>query len=468
MKLLRFLFHLLILVIIVVTALLLLLYFQFRSRATPIRANIYIDYTHLVGPIPTNWSAFAQGGEEPGRRMLQNIIPQITELAPKYIRIDHIYDAYNVVGKDASGRLFFNWSQLDQTICDIYAAGAKPFLSLGYMPPAISSDGSLISAPNNWSDWSLLVQKTIERYSGLTTSLCNGTVSGNKLAATYYEVWNEPDLEQFGKWSLYGGSKDYKVLYYYSSSGATRARNVNHFYLGGPATTSAYKNWFQVFLNYVTKNNLRLDFLSWHHYSPNPDDYLTDVTNINSWLADKSYSQYAFLSKIISEWGYDSQPNPIADTNIGAAYTIASIRNLIDQNVQMAFSFELKDGPVPSWGILTYAGAKKPRYLALQFLNLNASRRLQIDGEGTYVRAIASMRPGKVVAIFVNFDRQNSNVELVPVTITNLPNLTYKLALTYLDGTTITLDDISITNNTLKRNILMQPNMVVAMQLEQK
>lgn len=315
---------------------------KFFSSAASIKANITIDAKKIIGPLPYNWKALAQGGEERGITMLENVILPLAALSPRYIRIDHIYDFYNVVSRDNNNQLIFNWQKLDQTVCDIYRSGAKPFFSLGYMPEALSDDGSLIGAPRNWDEWALLVQKTIERYSGKSTRLC-GQVIGEFFKDIYYEVWNEPDHETFGKWSLYGGKKDYKLLYFYSSVGASRALNVYNFFLSGPATTAAYKNWFQNFLRFISDNNLKIDFLSWHHYSKNPVDFSDDLVNINNWLVDDQFERFRTLPKIISEWGYDSMPNPISDTNIGAAHTIVSIRNLIEQKLEMAFAFEIKD-----------------------------------------------------------------------------------------------------------------------------
>lgn len=455
-------------IIIVFVALLLipvlLFGIQILGRAAPTKANLVINTKKITSPLFYNWQAIAQGGEEQGVRMLANVIPQLKDLSPRYIRLDHIYDGYNLVSRNG-GQLSFNFTQLDQTICDIYATGAKPFLALSYTPEVMSADGTIIGRPSNWNEWSLLVQKTIERYSGRSTVLCGGTVSGDKLSDTYYEVWNEPDL--FGKWSLYGGDKDYKTLYYYSALGAQRAQNTYLFSLGGPGITAAYKNWFQVFLKYVDDNKLRIDFISWHHYTKNPNDFIDDVKNIDSWIPQQQYGRYSVLPKMITEWGYDSEPNQIADTNVGAAYTIASIRNLIDQKLKLAFTFEAKDGPAPRWGILSYTGQKKPRYDALKFLNQLTGNRLQIDGEGTFVQAIGSVSPKKVSVIIVNFDKDNRNTELVPYTFTNLTPGIYDLTATYLSGER-SQTQVTITGTTLQRNVLLTPNSVVALELIQR
>ena len=79
--------------------------------------------------------------------MLANVIPQTAALYPRYIRLDHIYDYYDLVNRDNRGNLQLNWQKLDATVCDIFHTGAKPFFSLGYMPSVLSSEGSPVSKP---------------------------------------------------------------------------------------------------------------------------------------------------------------------------------------------------------------------------------------------------------------------------------------------------------------------------------
>jgi len=435
-------------------------YYLYSSKATAVKANLVIDTRKVMGPVFPNWKTIAQGGEEPGVRMFQNVLPQLTELQLRYIRLDHLYDFYNVVSRDG-GSLKFNWESLDVTICDILSVGAKPFLSLTYMPTVVSTDGTVIGRPKDWNEWALVVQKTIERYSGKNSQLCGGKFTG--IDNVYYEVWNEPDLESFGHWS----KSEYLTLYNYSSRGASRAQNTFPFMLGGPATTALYENWVKTFVNYVTANNLKLDFISWHHYTTNPEDYTSDLIKLGSWLADYQL-KYRNLTKIISEWGYDASYDPMADTDGGAAYTIASIRNLMNKGLEMAFSFEAKDGPTPRWGVLSYTGEKKPRFYALRFLNLLQGLQLQVNGEGTYVRAISSFNStsNKVGLVLVNYDPQEKNNELVPVTFVNLTDGNYQMTLTYTNGQTVTFSDLVATGRQLQRSILMKPNMVIGLELQ--
>lgn len=435
-----------------------------RTKATGVKAQIFIDTANTPNPLPQTWKALAQGGEEKDVRMLQNVTDKITELGPRYIRIDHIYDFYNIVSKDINGNIVYSWQDLDNTVCDILQSGAKPFLVLGYMPEVLAKNGSLIDVPKDWNQWSILVQKTIERYSGQDSKIC-GNELDNNLDAVYYEVWNEPDLETFGKWSIYDGQKDYKTLYYFSSIGAQNAANARSFFLGGPVTTRLYSSWLKFFLDYAKAFNLRVDFISWHHYSKSPDDFSNDMQNIKLWLSDPKYEKFANLPLIISEWGYDSDVNPDAETELAAAHAIASIRSLVEQNLEMAFTFDIKDGPNPRWGILTHDGAEKPRYRALKLLNKLGKTRLFVTGEGTWVKTIATKNFQTTTAILVNYDPDNINSELVPVTFTHLTPGRYFFTQTDLNSNYLNSQEEVGTDGILIKKVYLPANSVFSLEL---
>ncbi|MEK7633758.1 MAG: hypothetical protein AAB437_02850 [Patescibacteria group bacterium] len=459
-------------VISVITIPVLFLSFQYFSRAAAVKANIIIDATKTSGPFPDRWKALAQGGEESGVRMLENVVSQVSGLYPRYIRLDHIYDFYDVVSRNSSNNLSFDFSKLDKTVCDIYNTGAKPFFSLGYMPPTLSDDGSLVDKPKNWNEWTFLVQKTVEHYSNKETVLSCGAMDNFWKTDIYYEVWNEPDLESFGKWK-YTGAKSYSDLYFYSVKGAQQAQNVLPFKIGGPVTTALYKNWIQKFLDFVIANNLRIDFLSWHHYSKKTDDYMQDIINLNKWLSeDPKYDPYENLPKIISEWGYDSEKNPIADTEVGAAHTVASLRNLLNARLELAFLFEIKDGPSLSWGILNYDGSSKPRYQALKLLNSLEGNQLIVEGEGSNVSAIASKTDEKIILILTNYDELGRNYEAVPVTFKNLDGISYNLTKKYPDGRLETVPNLQAISGEISLNaekaIIMPANTIVELELVKK
>lgn len=386
---------------------------SFFSKAGGENANLVVDVAQSTIAKPSVWTNFAQGGEE-RVNMLASVQSQVKALGATYIRLDHIYDFYDVVSRGADGNLIFSWNKLDEQINGIRAAGAIPFLSLSYMPSAISS-GSDIDYPTNWVDWELLVQRTIERYSG-------GGALGE--AGVYYEVWNEPDL--FGNFKLYG-NKNYLELYRHSAIGAARAQNTKTFKLGGPATTGLYENWVRDFLNFTSGNNLRVDFYSWHRYDTSLSAFDMDVQEVRV-LRDE-FPQYQNLELIVSETGYSSNNDTAYDGNLSAIHTLATVATL-DQEIDKFFSFELKDGPGPEkywgrWGLLTHEKygnpTAKPRYRAIEFLNNMIGRHISVTGEGSWVRAFARSTSSGVQVLIVNYDPDGKHTEAVPVEFRNLP-----------------------------------------------
>ena len=92
-----------------------------------------------------------------------------------------------------------------------------------------------------------------------------------------------------------------------------------------------------------------------------------------------------------------------------------------------------------------------------------------VDGEGTFVKAIASTSQNRVNLVLVNYDQSDKNSEAVPITFYNLEPGLYTMNTVYVDGKTITVSHISIPlGGNLQRNIIMAPNMVVAVELSKE
>ncbi len=425
------------------------------SRAAGTPANIIVDATSPLEAITTDfYHAFAQGGEE-STDMLASVVGETRSLRPQLIRLDHLYDHYDVVGRSGS-ELTFNFSKLDAAVNTILATGAKPLLALSFMPGAIARGGNIIDPPNNWDEWALVVQRTIEHYSGR---------GGRNIAGVYYEVWNEPDLAQFGSWKL-SGDKNYLTLYRYAAMGAGRAQNVNQFFLGGPATTGLYKTWI---VSLVSSGN-RLDFLSWHSYLSDPKRFNDDQRNIATWLLP--YPQYTLIPKLITEFGFTGSKSKAYGTTYAAAHTAATIRQLISGRPTYAFSFQIKDGPnqaasADGWGLLTHddnGKRPKPRYYVFNFLDSMAGTRLGLSGEGTWITGFSTVREGTIRLMLVNFDAGGNHVETVPVTITNIEPGTYRYRERFLLGRDVTLTHVA-TVSAFTKQLYMPAQSVAILEL---
>lgn len=410
---------------------------SFFQKASGSPANLVVDASNMTGVKGESWRNLAQGGEEKGRQLLP-VIDKTKALRPNYIRIDHVFDYYTA-------------EELDQVVRDITATGAKPFIALSYMPPAMSKDGDVTGLPSDWGQWENLVQKTVERISGR---------NGLNINNVYYEVWNEPDL--FGKFKTYG-DKNYLDLYSHTARAISRANNANSFKIGGPATTGFYENWLNRLTSFTQENGLRLDFLSWHRYSKDLADYEEDMN------AASHYGQ----EMVITELGPNSENDPVYDGNFAAIHLIATTA-LMEGKIDKIFNFEIKDGVGPTknwgrWGMLTHekwgAPEVKPRYRAMQFLNnLIGGSSIYLEGQGSWVKAIAKRDDQKIKILIVNYDNYGKHTEAVPLKVTNLPSNSFILKRTDFNSNK-TSAPMTVENNTWETLLSFDPNTASILEL---
>jgi len=426
---------------------------QFFSEATAKKAEIVVQVDKNLGRLPRPWEYLGQGGEETGG-MIGKTITQIKPLKPKYIRIDHIYDFYQVAQRTDQG-LQIDFSRLDLEVEAILQTGAKPFLALSYMPPGLAVD--IISPPYDWGDWQQLVKATIEHYSGK---------QNKNIQDVYYEVWNEPDL--FGSYKM-GGERSYLEMYRRASWAAEAAANAQPFKLGGPATTGMYTGWLENLYKASRDEGLRLDFVSWHRYSLDLKDFKNDV----EWFSNLSnrYPELALKERVLSEWGPDPENNPAYDNQIGAAHMMAVMQEIMG-GIHKAFVFEIMDGKDPQgknfwgrYGLISHESSgliSKPRYLMIEWLNQLGETRLALNGEGSFVKGIAaSNNNNKEVQIYlVNYDKYNSHWETVPVTVKNLKPGNYQVIKQKLNDSQ-QISPLTITSGTYVTSEILKPNEVL-------
>ena len=432
---------------------------EFFGQASVEKANIHVYTKSILGNYERPWRNLAQGGESNNWR-LEPLIPQVKALNPEYIRIDHIYDFFEIV-QGTSGNLSFNFSKLDVAINDILATGAKPYIALTYMPPQLSN-GDIVGAPQNYYDWQIMVQVDSR----------DVLVHLGHLQLVY-EVWNESDL--FGGWKYYG-NKNYLTLYSYASRGAKNARGVKQFKLGGPATTGFYKNWIEALVKSADKNDFKLDFISWHRYSRNIDQYRKDMLDVRKLMG--KYPQFeATLEYHITEWGHDSENDVGYDGRYSAAHTVAGAIEMVGI-VQKAFSFEIQDGKDPAgqeywgrWGIFTHQdfGAKaKPRYYALKMLDRISNQRVQLLGKGSWVKALAGKNLNdNIEVVLANYDSRNNHGENVPITFEEITPGAYIITKELNNGSVYS-ENVATTEAKLKTHFFMPTNTVGFVTLRKK
>lgn len=414
-----------------------------RKGASGTPANIFIDTQNIQGSLPSSlWRNLSQGGEE-ATDMIKPVIPQIKVLKPELVRIDHIFDYYKV----DQGNGNYDFSRLDGAVSSILATGARPMLSISYTPDS--------KQPSDWNQWSSLVRATAKHYS------VDKNISG-----IYYEVWNEPDL--FGGWH-YAKDPNYSTLYIQTARAVADGAGSASYKIGGPAITAYYNNWIKSLFKTASSNNVRLDFISWHKYTKNTDEYEKDFNDLNQILSN--YPQFFNIERLITEIGPNPEPDTWYDNSLSGIH-LMSVSTKLAGKIHRMFVFEPVDGPSPrsdkstGWGLITHSsnGLKiKPRYQAIQFLNQLQGQRVYTTGDGSWVSSISTKQSNTIQTLLVNYDQNQTHAETFPLTYQNLsPGKYTQTTTTFLGNTTTKLVEIA---GTYRQSIYMEPNSAIIIEL---
>ncbi len=437
---------------------------KYLTGASYQAANIVVDVSQTNGVVRRVWDGVAQGYEKlPDQDFrLNSVAPLVKNTGVKYVRIDHVFDGFDVISKDGEGRLNYNWTKLDNVVNDIRSMGATPYIALSYMPSVISKS-DILDFPNEWGEWGQVVSATVAHYS---RDYAGG------LPNVIYEVWNEPDL--FGGWKM-GGSKNYVTLYTVAANAANNVKGAKAFKIGGPATTGFYPAWVNGFYSKLDET-VRIDFFSWHRYDTDVDKFVKDAQT----AAEMMRTQINRTQDLyISEWGVDPERGSAYDNRWAAAHYLAVNRALVDTPVDLALAFEVMDGAPADkgqfhggWGMLTNpkygAVAKKPRFKAWEMLSNMSGYRLALVGEGDYVKAFASIDGSEVVKVMiVNYDEKGAHDELFPFRMIGLGDGTYSVKEEYLSGRSLT-SEVSVSAGTYSRDITLGSSDAVLLTLKKK
>jgi xylan 1,4-beta-xylosidase len=309
----------------------------------------------------------------------------------RYCRFHAIFDdQLNVVNRDPeTGKIFFQWHEVDQVYDALLKLGIRPFVELNPMPKALASGTQTmfdyqmnVTPPKSYEEWGYLIESftrhLVERY-GL-----------EEVRQWYFEVWNEPNLGAF--WS--GTQDDYWKLY--ESSARAIKRVDEKLRVGGPASSKA--NWVKEIISFTTKNKIPLDFISTHLYpqdeqvqypdrkgSPYPvgEFFSATIREVEKWVRE---SERPDLEIHWTEWNTQSAAtaekitwgdNIYVDNLYAASFIVSNCIN-VDKSCKTLSYWVLSDifdeGGIPHtpystrYGLLNIYGIPKASFNAFRLL----------------------------------------------------------------------------------------------------
>ena len=252
--------------------------------------NISVASSTVKGPLRNIWRFF--GCDEPNYATMkdgQKLLSQLGELRPGsvYFRTHNLlntgdgtpalkWGSTNIYTEDKDGNPVYNWTIVDGIIDSYLERGVRPYLQIGFMPKALSTNPEpyrhewrpglpyeLISTgwaypPKDYDKWAELVYQwtlhCIERY------------GREEVEQWYFEVWNEPNLSFYWK----GTHAEFCKMHDYAIDAVRRALPAAR--VGGPDVAGSGGKFMDDFMqhlltgqNYATgKTGSPVDFLSFH------------------------------------------------------------------------------------------------------------------------------------------------------------------------------------------------------------
>lgn len=357
--------------------------------------QVEVDFSKNSGPMKMEQMALGQGGlsEEP---MLADRTKEIRALHPGTIRIfvSEYYDVIPEIGK-------YHFTTLDSMVSNILATGAKPFMSFCLKPkvffPVIDQD---IVEPNDYAGWEKFVYDVVKHYVDKNSGI------------TYWEVGNEVDIGEDGGTPYRFKPESYAR--YYKHTVAAILRADSNAKVGGPALAWYKSPILPELLRVCSKENIPLDFVSFHHYNNSPKVIREQIQYVKDLIA-----KYPDLhpETIMNEWNVDLF-NPILDPKYQPCYIAETIWQMKDVGLDWSNYYQIKDYYVSyetfakifskngaafmtRWwnrqaqfsGLIDYQNQLRPAYYSFKLLSRMAGNKLAVNSSGEYVHGFATHDP---------------------------------------------------------------------------
>lgn len=250
-----------------------------------------------------------------GRQHLDKIAE---DKAAQIVRIYSMFE--ESVTLDEKGQMQYDFSKNDCRIDYLLSRGFTPYIVYGFFPGflAAEQDESLISRRydgdylcktyvNDYDKWAQIcrvyTEHIVNRY------------GEDQVSTWHIHCYNEPDAGNFfykNAPSVEARAAEYCKLYEAFAEGVTSACDTLQIGAMGLAESMEHFEFLDLFLDYVRKNGIRLDFLSYHSYGTCPQQIADGTRPINALGLIRNTLMFKQIAKlhgfgdipmICDEWG---------------------------------------------------------------------------------------------------------------------------------------------------------------------
>ena len=258
------------------------------QTAAPFPVTIAVDAAKSLGDLKPTWRMF--GADEPNYATMKDgkkLLGELGELRPGdvYFRAHNLlctgdgtpaykWGSTGVYTEDKDGKPVYSWTIIDHIVDTYRERGVHPYLELGFMPEALSTNpepyqhdwrpgsGKLDTGwaypPKDYAKFAELVYQLVKH--------CVDRYGRAEVEHWYFETWNEANLSAY--W--HGSPDDFYKLHDYAVDAVRRALPAAR--VGGPDMAGSGGAFMQNFMkhvvdgpNYATgQKGTPTDFLSFH------------------------------------------------------------------------------------------------------------------------------------------------------------------------------------------------------------
>jgi xylan 1,4-beta-xylosidase len=194
----------------------------------------------------------------------------------------------------------YDFRQTDDYIASIIKTGSKIIFRLG-QSIEFTKRKYYVNPPADYAKWTTICKNIIRHYN-------EGWDNGFHYDIKYWEIWNEPDVQESEGKSWTGTNEQYFSLYEVAAKAIkTDFPDVK---VGGPAVGGAVltkdgkkvaTTFVNDFLRYCTEKSIPLDFFSWHNYNSSPWELAGLCTDVRNILDQNGFTK---TESILDEWNY--------------------------------------------------------------------------------------------------------------------------------------------------------------------
>ncbi|HKO11725.1 MAG TPA: hypothetical protein VJV22_07145 [Acidobacteriaceae bacterium] len=373
----------------------LLAFALFSAPALRAQETITIDAHAPTTPFPHFWEQMFGSGHailalrDAYREDLRSV-KSVTDF--RYVRFHGILDdevgSYN---EDEHGNAVYNFAYVDEIYDGLLKDGVRPVVEISFMPVKLAFNPldlhvfwyhPNVSPPKSWEKWdaymTAFARHLVDRY-GI-----------GEVSQWYFEVWNEPNIDFWGGIPRQGS---YFELYAHTARDLKKVSP--HLRVGGPATAAA--SWIPQFLDYVSKNNVPIDFVSTHGYA---DDTAQNLFHTNEDIPEDDRvcravekvqheiqsSAKPSLPLFWTEWNVEGRDESRDTPFVGPG--VANTIRECDGHVSMMSFWTFDDvfeegGPIPKpfeghFGLIAKGGIRKPSYYDFALLHQLGDQRIPL------------------------------------------------------------------------------------------